>query len=116
LINFDDTDYFPHLHAGMLLSDGECITTSGCPVFCPDDLNQYFIISSYGFVTGSDVRHPLGNSRVIGTAEKKFSETDISLCCITDNQITYTVGCFAGSNDGIKLRNMVKEDDIWIGK
>ena len=34
----------------------------------------------------------------------------------TDNQINYTVDCFAGSNDGILLRKMVKEEDVWIGK
>jgi hypothetical protein len=96
LINFDDTDYFPHLHAGMLLSDGERITTSGCPVFHPNDANQYFRIASRGFVTGAEVRHP--------------SET------ITDSRINYAVDCVAGSNDGILLRKMVKEEEGWIGK
>ena len=115
-IDFDDTNYFPHLHAGMLLSDGERITTSGCPVFHPNDPNQYFTIASHGFVTGAEVRHPLGNSRIIGIADKKFGETDISLCCITDSQINYTVDCFAGNNDGIILRKMMKEEGVWIGK
>jgi len=115
-INVDDSNYFPQLHAGMLLSDGERITTSGCPVFNPSDPNQYFTIASHGFVTGSEVRHPLGNSRIVGMADKQFGETEISLCRITDTEVKYTVDCFAGSNSGIKLRRLVKEEDTWIGK
>jgi hypothetical protein len=116
LINFDDTDYFPHLHAGILLSNGEHITTSGCPVFHPNDTNQYFMITSHGFITGAEVHHPSETSCIIGITEKKFGETDISLCCITDSRINYTIDCFAGSNDGILLRKMVKEEEGWIGK
>jgi hypothetical protein len=108
----DDTDHFPHLHAGMLLSDGERITTSGCPVFHPNDANQSFTIAAHGFVTGAEVRHPSETSRIIKIAEKKFGETDISHCCITDSRINHTVDCFARSNDDI----MVKEEEGRIGK
>ena len=78
--------------------------------------NQYFTIASHGFVTGAGVRHLLGNNRIIGIMDKKFGETDISLCCITDSQINYTVDSFAVSNDAIMLRKMVKEEVVWIGK
>jgi hypothetical protein len=71
---------------------------------------------SHGFITGAEVRRPSGNSRIIGIADKKFGETDISLCCITDDRINYTAECFAGNNDNILLRKLVKEDEVWIGK
>ena len=99
-----------------ITSSCKCIAISGCPGFHPNDPSQYFTIASHGFVTGGDVRHPLGKSHIIGIADKKFGETDISLCCITDSQINYTVNSFAGSNDGIMLGKMVKEEGVWIGK
>jgi len=116
LMELDDTDYYPNLHAGMLLCECERITTSGCPLFHPDDPAQYFTIASHGFITGAEVRHPVGNSRIVGIADKKFGECDISLCRITDSLVNYTADSFAGSNDSIMLKNLVKEEDVWLGK
>ena len=97
----------------MLLCDGERITTSGCPVFHPNDARSqyiYFNIASHGFITEAEVRYPFGNSRVIG-----IKGSVRSLCRIIDSNINYTADCFAGSNEGIMLRKLVKEEDVWLG-
>jgi len=68
ILFFDDTHYIPQLHAGILLCDGEQLTTSGCPIFHPDDPSQYMYstIASHGFITGAEVvLYSSGNSRVI---------------------------------------------------
>ena len=116
-IAYDDTDYFPYLHAGMLISDGEIVTTSGCPIYHPEEPTiQYFSMASHGCVTGAEVSHPLRDSHVIGVSDKKFGESDISLCRITHPDVQYSTECFAGAGGGVRPRKIMKEGDSWIGK
>jgi hypothetical protein len=117
-IDYDDTNYYPKLHAGMVVCDGDIITTSGCPVYHPNDGIQCFTIASHGFINGTEVRHPLSDGTVIGIADKKFGETDISLCRITDQDVEYSAETFAGPSGAITLKDLQKEiaGQSWVGK
>lgn len=60
------------------MCDGDVITTSGCPVYRPNDGIQCFTIASHELTCVTELRHPLSDGTVIGIAEKNFGETDIS--------------------------------------
>jgi len=118
-LQIDNTNYHPRLHAGMLVTDGDSPTTSGVPISSVHDSSKrYFTIASHGFVTGAEVIHPLPPplGRVIGVADVKFGESDISLCRITDDALQYSAETFAGTSGSIRLTNLVKEENCYIGK
>jgi hypothetical protein len=110
----DNTNYVPFLHAGMLLSDGDQFTTSGCPVSHPGKPGeQFFTVAAHGFVLGAPVMHPYDTplGKVIAEVDQTFGDTDISLARITDGSISYTSECFAGAMGTIRLQNLVPESE-----
>lgn len=110
----DNTNYAPLLHAGMLLDDGDQFTTSGCPVSHSDKVGErFFTIAAHGFVLGASVMHPVASppGKVIAEADQLFGDTDIGLARITDDSISYTSDCFAGSMGTIRLRNLIPESE-----
>jgi len=116
---FDNTNYAPRMHAGMLLTDGDTITTSGCPISHPSEPDaKYFTIAAHGFVIGGDVFHPgpppLG--KVIATADKKFAETDIGLAKITHSSIDYFPDTFAGPGGTVRLKRLLREENSLLTK
>lgn len=116
----DNTDYFPNLHAGMLVFQGGedgGYTTSGCPVKHVDYPNdRFFTVASHGFVLGTEVVHPHAppNGRTVAIVDKQMGYSDISLAKIVDPSITYTSESFAGPDGTIRLRELVKEQDCMI--
>ena len=108
----DNTNYGPLLHAGMLITDGDQFSTSGCPVSHLNRIGKWcFTIASHGFVLGASVMHPVASPRgkVIAEVDKMFGYSNISLARISDAFISYTLECFAGAMRKIRLRNLISE-------
>ena len=118
----DDTDYFPNLHAGMLLfqgGDGGGYSTSGCPVKHVDHPNdRFFTVASHGFVLGAEVIHPHAppNGRIVAIVDKQMGHSDISLAKIIDPAIAYTAESFAGPDGTIRLKELRREQDCMIAE
>ena len=116
----DNTDYYPTLHAGMLVFQGGPnggYTTSGCPVKHDDYPNdRFFTVAPHGFVLGSVVVHPHGppNGRIVAIADKQMGNSDISIAKIADPAITYTAEAFAGPDGTIGLSKLHQEQDCMI--
>lgn len=77
----DDRCYIPDLRSGVTLSCGwnggeELCTSSG--IIVENSIgDKWLTVVSHGFPLG--IRHPAANSPIIGTVEKLFEDTDISL-------------------------------------
>ena len=84
----DNTDYFPNLHAGMLLfqgGNGGGYATSGCPVKHVDyPHDRFFTVASHGFVLGTEVIHPHAppKGRTVTIVDKQMGHSDISVAKI----------------------------------
>lgn len=80
----DDTCCFPNLRPGVMLSCGynggvELCTSSGIIVENSAG-DKWLTVASHGFPLGNEtVYHPGANDLVVGTIEKIFEDTDISL-------------------------------------
>jgi hypothetical protein len=73
--HLDNSDYYPHLHGGMMISDGNIFSTSGVPVQHSADPNtRYFTVSKQAFLHSSTVFHP---SPAVGHVVGKICQ-----CCI----------------------------------
>jgi hypothetical protein len=65
---YDNSNYYPHLHAGMMISDTEVFTTTGVPIVHPSCPNaRYFSVAEHSFRTIPRVIHPsIAVGNVIG--------------------------------------------------
>ena len=56
---YDNSDYYPHLHAGMMISDTNVFTTTGVPLVHPSSLSErFFTVPEHGFLIMPRVIHP----------------------------------------------------------
>jgi hypothetical protein len=56
---YDNSDYYPRLHAGMMLSDTEVFTTTGVPIVHPSRPDErLFSVAKHGFRASPRVIHP----------------------------------------------------------
>ncbi|KAL8869498.1 MAG: hypothetical protein Q9174_004228 [Haloplaca sp. 1 TL-2023] len=80
------------------LQNAEDVSTSGICVEAPNG-NKYVTVASHGFPNGvcSQVWHPDGNGTLLGTIEKVFESSDISLCRLEEG-INYSRETFANPN------------------
>lgn len=130
----DDTSYSPHLRPGIMLSCGsalggaELFTSSG--VIVKDKQGDTWLtVASHGFPRGSStVYHPNPNHPPIGTIEKRFPGTDISLAklhtgfsyaahtFVTDLQpATEITALGVPAELGIKLGDVLRMENAFTG-
>jgi hypothetical protein len=115
----DNTNYFPNLHFGMLVFQGDGYTTSGCPVKhvdYPED--RFFTVASHGCVLGAEIAHPHAppDGRIVAIVDKQIGYSDISLAKIVDPAVKYTPEAFAGTDGTIRLKKLRKEQDCMLAR
>ena len=114
----DNTNYYPNLHAGMLVCDDNILTTSGCAVKNPKyPDSRFFTVSAHGFANGGKVYHPDSPSdgNAIGEFWGKFDNTDIALAKLMDDSVKYSDETFAGPSGTLKLLRLLPERSNRLG-
>jgi len=115
----DNSDYYPYLHGGMMISDGTIFSASGIPVRHPDDPDaSYFTVSKHAFVHSSTVVHP---SPAVGHVLGKIANivvggTDIALCRVEDDSLRYATESFAGPRGTIKFTGLARSQESYLGQ
>ena len=115
----DNSDYYPHLHGGMMISDGNVFSTSGIPVRHPaDPETRYFTVSKHAFLHSSTVFHPSpAVGHVLGKiANVVFGGTDIALCRVEDDDLRYAAESFAGPSGTIKFTGLARSHESYMGQ
>ena len=116
----DDTCYFPNLRPGVMLSCGcngeeELCTSSGIIVENSAG-DKWLTVASHGFPLGNEtVYHPGANGPVVGTVEKIFGDTDISLAKL-QKEICYSAQTFGSDlKPSIELKSLRGSAGLLIG-
>jgi hypothetical protein len=115
---YDNSDYYPRLHSGMMISDTEVFTTTGVPVVhssCPDE--RFFSVAEHDFRTMPRVIHPsFAIGHVVGQVSRTFQDTDIALAKITDPAVRFSAETFAGPHGTTKLNRLAGQTETYIGQ
>jgi len=115
----DNSDYYPHLHGGMMISDGSIFSTSGIPVQHPGEPDaRYFTVSKHAFVNSPIVVHPSSAvGHVLGKiANVAIGGTDIALCRVEDESLGYAAETFSGPSGTIKFTGLVRSHESYMGQ
>ncbi|KAL8868683.1 MAG: hypothetical protein Q9174_004831 [Haloplaca sp. 1 TL-2023] len=105
---------FPTPH----LQNAEILSTSGVCVKSPNG-SKSITVASHGFPlgVGSEVKHPNGHGRTLGTIDKVFEGTDIALCLLAPSS-KYSRETFSDTNATHAHRpfsNFADVDKIQVG-
>ena len=115
---YDNSDYYPALHAGMMVTDTNVFTTTGVPLVHPSSPTaRFFTVPEHGFLNLPRVIHPspiVGH--VVGQIWKIFPHTDIALAKITDPNVTVSAETFAGAQGTTKLTRLADQTETHIGQ
>lgn len=115
----DNADYYPHLHGGMMISDGNVFSTSGILVQHPADPNtRYITVSKHAFLHSSTVLHPIpAVGHVVGKiANVVLGGTDIALCRVEDDSLRYSAESFAGPSGTIRCTGLARSGESYMGQ